>query len=256
VKSGDTMLGIAFQHGVSLEQLRAANPTVDPNFLSVGADLVIPVPDPVTQGTATAIFTPTPLPLVVGIPRCYPAAEGGAWCLAAVRNDREAALENISAWLNLYGPGGEGLARQEAFLPLNRLPPGSSLPLAVFFSQSQTGSAGPFTASAELVTAVEIRAPERYLRAEAHIASQTIDPNGRWITLQGQVDLPRRSPAGSQVWIAAVAYDEQGNPVGMRKLEAQLEPEAAGRLPYTITVFSLGPAIASAEVVVEARPAN
>jgi LysM repeat protein len=43
VKQGDTMLGIAFRFGISLDELQAANPKVNPRILSVGAVLVIPM---------------------------------------------------------------------------------------------------------------------------------------------------------------------------------------------------------------------
>jgi LysM repeat protein len=42
VRSGDTLFSIAQAQGVSLDALRAANPAVDPNRLSVGQLLCIP----------------------------------------------------------------------------------------------------------------------------------------------------------------------------------------------------------------------
>src|SRR5512141_2101170 len=42
VVKGEDMFGIALRYGVTLEELKAANPDVNPNFLSVGAVLVIP----------------------------------------------------------------------------------------------------------------------------------------------------------------------------------------------------------------------
>ncbi|NMB46740.1 MAG: LysM peptidoglycan-binding domain-containing protein [Firmicutes bacterium] len=46
VRSGDTMFAIAQAQGVSLEALRAANPAVDPNQLSIGQLLCIPTAAP------------------------------------------------------------------------------------------------------------------------------------------------------------------------------------------------------------------
>ncbi len=42
VMKGDTMWDISQELGVSLEALKAANPTVDPNAMRVGTVLVIP----------------------------------------------------------------------------------------------------------------------------------------------------------------------------------------------------------------------
>jgi len=44
VKDGDTLAGIAAKFGVSLDDLRAANPNVDPSRLSVGTSLKLPAP--------------------------------------------------------------------------------------------------------------------------------------------------------------------------------------------------------------------
>src|SRR4030065_422038 len=43
IGNDDTMLGIAYQYGISLEDLQAANPGVDQPFLSVGKQLVTPL---------------------------------------------------------------------------------------------------------------------------------------------------------------------------------------------------------------------
>jgi hypothetical protein len=53
------------------------------------------------------------------------------------------------------------------------------------------------------------------------------------------------------VWVAVVAYDASGQVVGLRKWEASDPLQPAGRLPFAVTVFSLGPAIARVDAVVE-----
>ncbi len=42
VKKGDTMWAIALEYGISLADLRAANPDVDPRTMAIGTVLVIP----------------------------------------------------------------------------------------------------------------------------------------------------------------------------------------------------------------------
>jgi LysM repeat protein len=45
VRAGDTLVGIAAKHGITLKALRAANPEVtDPRALRIGQKLVIPSP--------------------------------------------------------------------------------------------------------------------------------------------------------------------------------------------------------------------
>ncbi|HYM14623.1 MAG TPA: LysM peptidoglycan-binding domain-containing protein [Dehalococcoidia bacterium] len=57
IKSGDTLAGIAAKFGVSLADLRAANPGIDPARLTVGAAVKLPPQTagaPVTPAPATA----------------------------------------------------------------------------------------------------------------------------------------------------------------------------------------------------------
>jgi LysM domain len=47
IKKGDTLSKIAVAHGISLEELRAANPTIkDPNLIKEGQQITIPAPAP------------------------------------------------------------------------------------------------------------------------------------------------------------------------------------------------------------------
>ena len=41
----DTLLGIAFKHGLTLDELLAANPGIDPNFLTIGMTITLPIGD-------------------------------------------------------------------------------------------------------------------------------------------------------------------------------------------------------------------
>lgn len=59
VKDGDTLAGIASRFGVSLEDLRAANPSIDASKLSVGQVLKLPVsPDAATAASPTPAAPP------------------------------------------------------------------------------------------------------------------------------------------------------------------------------------------------------
>ena len=259
VKKGDTMLAIAFQYGVTLEQLLAANPTVQPRLLPVGTVLIIPL------GGETPTPEPTLSlpPLQVEPPRCFLQADGGVWCFLLVQNDLERAVENLSGRVGLFSPEGESLGSQTAYPLLDILPAGGRLPLVAFFPPPV---AGQFTLQGELLTALEV--PEgdgRYLEASFHIERVSISPDGLTARVSGVITL-EESPVG-QVWLAGVAYDKQGNVIGARRWQA-LPPcsAAAGevgastpesncpRFPFEGTLYSLGPAIVSVEVLAEAKP--
>src|SRR5512139_2758395 len=75
----DTLLGLAFRYGVSLEDIQAANPGVDPHYLSVGKQIVIPISGEITQ----TLTTPTPISISARSVKCYPAGDRSSWCIAA-----------------------------------------------------------------------------------------------------------------------------------------------------------------------------
>ena len=129
VQAGDTMSGIAFKFGVSLDELIAANPDISPNSMSIGTTLNIPS----NPANPTGASTSTPVPAPVKQIECYPTADKGMWCFVLVHNDSTDVIENLSAQVTLVDASGQTLASAQALSPLNILPPGTSLPLMVFF---------------------------------------------------------------------------------------------------------------------------
>ena len=129
VKSGDTISSIALKFGVSMDDLQAANPEISPNSMSIGQVIKIPSNPDNPSGEPT----PTPVPFTVQQIECYPTADKGMWCFVLVHNDFPDFLENVSAQVTLVDANNATLASQTALLPLNILPPNTSLPLTVFF---------------------------------------------------------------------------------------------------------------------------
>jgi LysM repeat protein len=81
VQSGDTISGLALQYDVPGEDIIAANQLENPNFLQVGASLVIPVGGLIE---ATATFTPEPTPTETDIPYEPPSTDMTATASAEV----------------------------------------------------------------------------------------------------------------------------------------------------------------------------
>ncbi|HEY5572931.1 MAG TPA: LysM peptidoglycan-binding domain-containing protein [Anaerolineales bacterium] len=257
VAKGDTMLGIALRYGILLEDLLAANPEVDPRFLSIDTVLIIPP----GEETPVALVTPTPPPLDLDDPVCYPTADGGAWCFLLVENDQPYALENISAWIGIYDLEGENVAGEVGITPLNLLPPDRSMPVVASFPPPLPER---FTASSDRFSAFGVPdTGDRYLETRLTIDQVEISENGLQASLGGSVRLPARSPAAKLVWLLGVAYDAEGNVIGVRRWEtgeiagngdAEAVIEGGDSLPFSFDVFSLGPAIERVDVLVEARP--
>jgi hypothetical protein len=248
VQSGDTLSGIAHKFGVSLDELMALNPDVSPNSMPIGTELKVPAP----SARTSAASTPTPAPASVKQIICHPTADSGVWCFALVANELAAPLENLSAQVTLLGADGETLATALALSPLDILPPGASLPLAVFFPPPLPADIRP---QAQLLTGILLSADDaRYLPAVVQNTLVQVDASGRSAQVSGTVRLPAESQPARLVWVAATAYDRAGQVIGVRRWESTDNLAPGGELPFDFLVASAGGQIERVEFAVEARP--
>lgn len=247
VKSGDTISSIALQFGVSMDDLVAINPEVSPNVMSVGTVLKIPSNPTNPSGEAT----PTPAPFMVEQIECYPTLNQGMWCFILAHNDSPDFMENLSAQVTLVDSNGAAIASRTALLPLNILPPNTSLPLFVYFPPEIPIDAKP---QAQILTAIRLLpGDERYLPATINNTLVVINADGHFAQISGEVRLPVQSKAATQTWVAAVAYDENGRVVGVKRWEGGgIQP--GGSLNFEMSVASLGGVLTRVEFAVECRP--
>ncbi|HZU86817.1 MAG TPA: LysM domain-containing protein, partial [Anaerolineaceae bacterium] len=249
VVKGELISSIALRYGISSQQLLDANPGTNPNLLIAGTVLVIPVAAPTPAGF---VPSPTPLAVQIGAVNCHPVSEGGAWCFALVTNQNDTAVENVSALLRLADSNGTALTPVHAYTPLNLVPARSSQPLAVYLPAPLPSG---LQASLELLTALPVTLEDtRYLPATLENTIVQIVQGGLSAEASSEVLLGggTETQAG-QVWVAAVAYDIQGNVVGVRRWESPSPLSGGGRMPLVMRVYSVAGAIARVELFVEAR---
>jgi LysM repeat protein len=248
VKADDTLSQIAERYHVSLEALRAANPDVNPNAMPVGMELKIPSSPVNVSGEST----PTPVPAAVKQIQCRPTAERAMWCFVLIHNDYPDFMENLSAQVTLLDANGQAIASQTAFMPLNILPPNTSLPLMTFFAPDVPADAKP---QAQILTSIRLPpGDERYLPAVIQNTLVEINSSGLSAQAKGSVYLPPESKAATQVWVAAVAYDKAGRVIGVRRWESNAGLSAGNSLSFEMMIASLAGAIDRVEFAVEARP--
>lgn len=247
VRAGDTLSGIAYTFGVSLDELQALNPDVSPNNMPIGTKLKIPA----ASTRLPSASTPTPAPVSVEQITCFSSAEGGGWCFVLVFNDNAAPLENLSARVVLLDGTGNEAASALALSPLDILPPGSRLPLAVYFPPPVPPQVRP---QAQLLSGFLLSADDnRYLPASLHNSLVQVGASGRSAHISGRVRLPENLPPARVVWIAAAAYDHAGQVVGLRRWELNHVLPPGGEEPFDFWVASLAGEIARVELIVEAR---
>jgi LysM repeat protein len=249
ITRGEDLGGIAFRYRVGLPALLEANPDVDPYFLVVGSTLNIPTSEePVEQTPA-----PTPVAIQFSPVQCNPGRDGGAWCFVLATNPQSFDVESISAIIRVADEGADEVVSQIAVAPLDLLPAGSSIPLAAYFPPKIPNE--PLQASAELLTSLPVFPDSaRYLPVEVTELAINISESGMEAEVSGQVKGSDGEQEASQVWVAAVAYDQQGAVIGLRRWENPNSLPGGKEQTFTFWVYSTGPEIERVEVLAEARP--
>jgi LysM repeat protein len=248
VQSGDTLSQIAEKFNISLDALLAANPTVDPNAMKIGEKLQIPSNPKNINGEST----PTPIPFPVQQIACYLSADSGLWCFVLIHNDSNDFMENITAQISLVDSGGKSIASQTALLPLNILPPNSSMPLTTFFAPNIPSDAKP---QVQILTGMRLLPGDgRYLPATVQNTLVQVDSSGLSAQVSGLVILPSDSKPAKLIWVAATAYDQTDRVVGVKRWESNVGLQPGGSLPFSFLLSSLAGTISRVDFAVEARP--
>src|SRR5688572_9368388 len=248
VQTGDTISDIALKFGVSIDDLQAANPEVSASAMSIGTVLKIPSNPDNPSGEPT----PTAAPFTIEQIECYPTANKGMWCFVLVHNDFSDFMENVSVQVTLVNSNNATLASQTALLPLNILPPNTSLPLSVFFPPDIPVDAKP---QVQVLTAIRLLPNDaRYLPAALKNTLVQIHAGGRSAQVSGSVLSQSQATDASQVWVAATAYDAAGSVVGVRRWESNVVLAAGETTPFEFLLSSIGGRIARVDFAVEARP--
>jgi LysM repeat protein len=249
IAKGDTFSGIAFQFGVSIPALQAANPGLDPNMLIVGTVVFIPPPGTPESGTPS-IPSPTPVSLQVDIPVCYRSGDGGLWCFADVKNPQAFAVESVSGAIRIAGADGQ-VHSQNATLLLDVLPAGASLPLAAYFPAPIPD---PVSMDAEINVVLPLNDNgQRYPLVNIENLVIEINPGGKIAHVSGEAVLGAPGTPVTSLWLALAAYDEQGNPVGVRRVEINQPFATADRQPFEAMVYAAGGQINQVQVLAQAR---
>lgn len=250
VQSGETLLAIALNYGVSLDALLEANPGVQAEFLSVGALLVIPANASETGGSVPALgAVPSPEPLNLSLPDCHPLANGTWACFLSASNPGQVALEAVTARVTLAGSDGLPLAEAVAYPALGVVRPGTTVPLAALFPAAPASAAA---IGVTPLTALPLADPDsRYLPLD--VTTDASQPDGAAWTVTGQV----RNPSGlaaAEVRVAVVLYDGDERLVGYRLATLEGGLPAGETRPFSLTAVALSGTPTRFAALAEGRP--
>jgi len=244
VESGDTLFGIAFEYGVDVENLQAVNGIDNPNALSIGQSLIIPLRTEEEEEVAAPLPidnlllpTPTPIPLETAGVGLYPTAVGGLWCMGEVLNNTTDPVTNLQVQVTLLDAGGNPLVTENTLAAADYLPAGERAPFALLFESPPAGASE---------VRVSLRRAERISAITAGFVPLIL------LDLQAGVSGPQYRVVGrvlndaassvSPTTVVVTLYDAEGQVIAYR--EAVLATEQAlapgGDLAFTLLLTPKG----------------
>ena len=247
IEKNDTLIGISNKYGVELEKIIAANPQIDPNLLQVGITLTIPMGEIISSG----IPSPTPLPISTKNPICYRTEPSGIICFIPVENTLEQAVDNVTAEVSLYNDEKNQSYKSIASSPIDIIPAHSTIPLVVRFHDIDVNIT---TINFRLQTALpQPGNDECYIPVQVTTDKVTIASNGISATIKGNVSYHAKNKKPNKINLVVFARDENQQIVGYRKQTINTSENKEEKIPFNITVYSLGLPIADINVLAEGK---
>ncbi|MBN1665680.1 MAG: LysM peptidoglycan-binding domain-containing protein [Anaerolineales bacterium] len=247
IVEGDMLLNIAFRYGVSLEEILAVNPEIDPNFLTIGTTIVLPV----AAQDSSIIPEPTPYPLQITPPICLPDASQGAWCYAWVRNSTGNPVENVSIRITMKSNSTNNELSLVALTPVDLLPSGTELPAFGYFPLFPS----PAQTEAELISALPANVDlDRFIEHETTVQAVQYTPDRRSAQITVTVTVPAGQPEGNGLKIVAIALDQQGQIAGFKQYQLDDRYPSGQTFSFDLYVYSLTGEISNVRIFSEMKP--
>jgi LysM repeat protein len=248
VQSGETLLGIANQYGVSVESLQEANGILDPRRLQVGQELIVPQDDSAREGNPPTP-TPTPVPYVIENVGFYETAVGSLWFLGEVYNTAPQPIEQVQVKVTLHKEDDTLLAQSSAFAALDFIPSGARSPFAVLFSNPPDR----FAKYQVVALAGVISTRPGKIDRDVRVIQYSGHPQGAVLTISGEIKNTGQVDAEA-VTVVVTAYDNSNRVVAIRAANLSLNRLRPGEIaPFQVNLLSADGPIVSYVVEVQAH---
>ena len=242
IEKGETALQIAIDHDLTMAQLQQLNPGVDLEMMHVGDVLIIP-----DDGESFETFLNKRYGELIRINelKCGPAADRSAVCLFYVENISDLPLFDVRLKAEVQaGNGVRGSA--ESDIPLMQVLPEEQIPVYIGVP-GQFDDANKASVRAVNLTRSELLKSSFRIAPDLYSKTEQFSPDGIaatvTITFTGEGSA---AFSGKKINVLAGGLDENGQLAGVRSLYSDFYPR------LDITVYSIGPAIASTILYLEA----
>lgn len=227
VQSGDTLIGIAVRHNVSLEAIEAANPGIDPGNLQPGQQVLIP--PPAEEGAPSVAVVSTPLPVSVPPFACGPTPVGSLICYGELVNSTADPIANLVVRVTLVNADNTLGDSEFVYAPLDVIPAGAAVPLAAVFASAEGRAAVASVVRADQGGALA----ERFVSLAVDNLQAAPAPAG--FSISGALVNPTAAELRGVVAVATV-YNSAGSVAGYRKITFGDRLAANGVLPFSIAL--------------------
>jgi LysM repeat protein len=233
VQSGETLIAIALQYGVTVDALQVANGITDPAALQINQELIIPVgQESEAQDPNALLPSPTPADISVEGLGCYDEPVGSLWCLGEIVNSTTTSIENARLRVALHDDAGNELANAEVQVALDIILSGQRAPFGILFRSPPEGysrfSAVPIRAESSSEPA------QRY--AELGLEDVDAEPVGLLFQVSGRVTNPGQQVVTSVI-LVVTTYDAAGQVTSFRRSQVTGELLPGGAADFGVTLM-------------------
>ena len=255
IQPGDTLLGVALQYNITLDQLQQANGVLKPETLQIGQELVIPVGGVVSAApdTESGVLLPTPTPVAVEVQNAalYQTPVGSLWVVGEVFNPGAEPLENVQVRASLLNAAGVEVAADSKFVALGAVPPQGRSPFGVLFDNPPVGAVA--------FQVIAIRAePSRNAAArypQLQVADPKAQPDGATYHLTGSI-ANKGSANAVEINVVATLYDQQQRVLAFRQVvigDGQLAAGATAPFDVSIAFDPTTSSVSNYAIVAQGR---
>lgn len=251
IQSGESLLGIATQYGISVAALQDANGILDPRFLQIGEQLIIPRPEEVEAIEEGQPQTPTPTPLAVAVENVLfnETAIGGLSVLGEVWNNTGTPLEQVRVGVALLDGSGQEIGTADGMAALDLVDVDERAPFAILFGETQETFAQYRVYPLHAVPAYM----GSYYRDLEVVNLESDGERYASYTVTGRIKNVGPEEA-VQVQVVLTAYDPLGRVVATRKVEPDYNVvPVGGETTFTAVLAPAGGPVERVAAVAQGR---
>lgn len=250
IASGESLLGIATNYGVSVAALQETNGILNPGLLQIGQQLIIPRQEEVDAAEALTL-TPTPTPLAAAVENIYfnESIIGGLSVLGELHNTTGVPLEQVRVGVTLLDAAGATVDSADGLVALDLVDVDERAPFAILFGESPGEFVGYRVYPARAVPAYvgsyyrDLEVNDIRFDGERY-ASYTVTGRVKNVGPEEAVE----------VLVVLTAYDPLGRVVATRKVEPDYNVvPRGGETTFTAVLSPAGGPVARVVAVAQGR---